>query len=64
MEIMVYFNSGNKARFDADKTTFAVINGQRNDRFAPDIDGGKIVVNWDNVSFVRQIEEREEDEEL
>lgn len=53
MEIMVYFNSGNKARFSAEETSFAVMHGQTDETFTPDVENGKIVVNWDNVSFVR-----------
>ena len=64
MEMMVYFNNGQKARFDAEKATFAVMHGQSNDRFDPDVEGGRTVINWDSVAFVREFEIRgEEDDE-
>lgn len=57
-EIMVYFNSGNKARLPADAAIFA----NNGSGVAEAIDSGCIVINWANVSFIREFEEREADE--
>ena len=57
-EIMVYFNSGNKARLPADAVIFANNGGGIVDA----IDSKCIVVNWANVSFIREYEDREAEE--
>ncbi len=59
-EIVVYFNSGNKARLPADKTLFA-----KDPHLAglmPMVQDGHLVVNWDNVCYVREFEEPKEDD--
>ena len=57
-EIMVYFNSGNKARLPADAVIFA----NNGSGVVDAIDSKCIVVNWANVSFIREYEEREAEE--
>lgn len=57
MDIMVYFNSGNKAKFDLSRVRFT------DSPKAEDFAGGRTVVNWANVSFVREYQEPKEAEE-
>ena len=57
-EIMVCFNSGNKARLPAEGTILT----NRPDTALADVRDGKHVVNWANVCFIREFEERTEDE--
>lgn len=57
-EIMVYFNSGNKARLPADAVIFA----NNGSGVVDAIDSKCIVVNWANVSFIREYEDREAEE--
>lgn len=67
MEIMVYFNNGNRARFDAENVVFTRIGAPRDFEYTahtPQIASGGAVVNWDSVAFIRKIDdEREEDDE-
>lgn len=61
-EIMVYFNSGNKARLSAEKTVFA-----KDPYLAGLMDmvqDGHMVVNWANVCYIREFEEPKEDDDL
>jgi hypothetical protein len=59
-EIMVYFNSGNKARLPADAVIFA-----NNGSGIPEaMESRCIVVNWANVSYIREFEEPKEDDDL
>lgn len=60
-EIMVYFNSGHKARLPVEKT-LVVMHGDA-PRFA-DVVAGNVLVNWDNVSFIRAVPDREEEDDL
>lgn len=57
-DVMVYFNSGNKARFSLDKVRFI---DQHPGQEA--FDDGCTVVNWNNVSFVREYREPKEEED-
>lgn len=59
-EMVIYFNSGNRARVDADRVRF--VHDIAADAHEQIMDG-KILVNWNNVSFVRRWEEPKEDEE-
>lgn len=59
-EIMVYFNSGNKARLPADAVIFATNGGVAGDA----LDSACIVVNWANVCYIREFEEPKEDLDL
>ena len=60
-KLMVYFTNDYRAQFDADKVVFV------SDPFATmnetlvqsHIEEGRSVVNWDNVCFIREIEERD-----
>ena len=58
-EIMVYFNSGNKARLPVEDTILT----NRPDVALADAEAGLYVVNWANVCFLRAFEERERTEE-
>lgn len=58
--IAVYFNSGNKAVLDDDLVEF---------RDASDVPTlpiaeyhGRVLVNWANVCFVREVEEKHDDD--
>lgn len=59
-EIMVYFNSGNKARLSAGNTM--IVEFVDDVKILEAVDAGKQVVNWNNVSFIRKFEEREAEE--
>ena len=59
MKIEVFFNSGNKAKFEINDVRF-VSQYPGKESFTD----GKTVVNWENVSFVREEKKpKEEDEE-
>ena len=58
-EISVYFNSGHKAKLDAD----IVILAERCPDISAVVDTDCVVVNWANVSFIRRSREPGEDEE-
>ena len=60
-DIMVYFNSGHKARLPAEKTLM-VMDGDA-PRMA-DVVAGMVLVNWNNVSFIRAVPDREEEDDL
>ena len=59
-EIMVYFNSGNKARLSAENTV--IVDYVDEIKVLDAVEAGKQVVNWNNVSFIRKFEEREAEE--
>ena len=59
MEIMVYFNSGDKARFDSSKVVFVDDVGDP----VHALQNGIVRVNWWNVCFIREVKPKEEDEE-
>ena len=59
MEIMVYFNSGDKARFNAEKVSFDIGECYPLDSLRK----GITCINWDNVCFIREVKPKEEDEE-
>lgn len=61
MKIAFYFNSGNKAVFEQDKVSILF-----NPVFNPReyiADDGVVVVNWDNVCFMKVVEEKNDDDE-
>lgn len=60
-DIMAYFNSGHKARLPVEKT-LVVMDGDA-PRMA-DVVAGMVMVNWNNVSFVRAVPDREEEDDL
>ena len=60
-KLMVYFTNDYRAQFDKDKVVFvsdpfAMMNETLVQSY---IEEGRSVVNWDNVSFVKEIEERD-----
>lgn len=57
-DIMVYFNSGNKERFSLNKIRF-VEQYPGKDAF----DDGRTVINWNSVTFIHAVPDREEDAE-
>lgn len=59
MEIMVYFNSGDKARFSADKVVFTDNCGDP----VKSIQLGLTEINWSNVCFIREYEPKKEYDE-
>lgn len=61
MEIMAYFNSGNKARFDLDKTIFKAAKDIDAAYIQHALDMGQTVVITDNVSFIREYDPPKED---
>lgn len=56
MKIKVYFTNGNAVVMDLDKTVFTheVVG------IKPLLRAGQVVVNWDEVSWIRKYEEPEE----
>ena len=59
MKLMVYFNNGNCARVDAEKTVF--VTGDHAFQVLSLAEQGNAVVNWQNVSFIRRGAEETED---
>ncbi len=64
MEVMVYYNSGNKARFDLDKVTLMTAKElSDNPHWLENaFKNGKSAIITDNVCFIRQIEQKEEED--
>ena len=58
--IEVYFNNGNKAKFQESKVLFDR-NGDAANRL--DIYQSMAVVNWNQVCFVKHIESKEDEDE-
>lgn len=63
MKVAVYFNSGNKAIFDREKVKLLC-----NQLLFPPLDyleehEDRVVINWDNVSFMKVVEEKQDDDE-
>ena len=56
--IMVYFNSGNRAKFLKENTV--LVSGCPDSKTVMD-SGDVTIVNWDNVSFIREYHEPKED---
>lgn len=74
-KIVVYFNNNNKLEHPNDKTLFSDKEGRifsfSENEGVPAHDGyysdivreGKILINWENVSFVKFVEGKEEKEQ-
>ena len=61
MKIAIYFNSGNKAVFERDKVHVLckpIFNPKEYIE-----DDGVVIVNWDNVCFMKVVEEKTDDDE-
>ncbi len=70
--IKVYFIDEHKAVFDRDKVSFRGSDGaffsfseeiEEDCCYSDLVSDGRVMVNWDNVCFVREIEEEEEPED-
>ena len=57
-DMLVYFLNGRIARFEADRVE--VCDSKPSDPEA-EIEGGKVLVNWGNVCFIKCKEEAEEE---
>ncbi len=70
MMLGVYFSNGNKAIFDSKEVSFmqggncfSFAEGQpEHMNYASMVEDGRVVVNWDNVCFVKEHTFREDDE--
>lgn len=60
-EIVVYFVGGQRARFPVDKVLIGDRNSIQDNRDTFNVSDGNIFVNWDNVAFIREWLEPEED---
>lgn len=56
--IMVYFNNGNRAKLSKDNTT--IVSNCPDSKAIMD-SGDMVIVNWANVSFIREYHEPKED---
>ena len=68
-DMMVYFSNGCKAPFWRDRTSFKDKDGsfftlseayQGEENYSTLLDEGRAVINWENVSFVKGIDKREQ----
>ena len=53
-EIVIYFANGRMARLPKDQVRFVHLGQRIDEEYTPDADGGVAVINWDQVSFVRE----------
>lgn len=63
-KLAVYFSNNNKTVFDLDRVEI-ITNSQvrsNGDLIVSDAADGLCVVNWDNVCYIKAIEERSNDE--
>ena len=60
--IVIYFTNSRMVKLPADKVHFAHMGSNTDETYEPDIADGYAVVNWDNVCFVREWQEPEDEE--
>ena len=62
-ELVIYFSNGRMVRAREDRVRFAHLGQNTDEENTPDTGGRTAIVNWDNVCFVREWIEPEEEEE-
>lgn len=62
MKIAIYFNSGNKAIFDVGKLDIRGLGDAPYGDFETDYKG-MTLVNWANVCFMKEVEDKNDDDE-
>lgn len=62
-ELLVFFVNDRSVRLPKDKTRFARLTRFADQDVIPDVDGGKALVNWDNVCYLREYAPPREDDD-
>jgi len=62
-QVVIYFLNGRMVKLPAAKVRFAHMGSQIDESYEPDISDGCAVMNWDNVCFVREWQEPEDEDD-